>query len=284
MSRTRSRGLQCFRMWRGTRLLVVFGIAIWMVCSGQSLPTETIFPSDARDSRAVDAELLQAVCPGDVVIGKEIKCRGVCPKFTGFGGEDMEWQLARVTRGHFLSPTTDDAVLWMSGCEPHGANWGGTILLTRRSEKWTIVWYKAGVPTAQCHKVQLADRREILVCLGSYGGQGTVITALYVEDMLAPVGTLMTGTGRGHFFEAVDDVYGCVPKMARANIEKVTFSRDAEGRSVVSATGQTGSRTIGADEAIECGKNPMAFAPPTKPYRADFVFDGREDKPVRAGR
>ena len=41
-----------------------------------------------------------------------------------------------------------------------------------------MLWYKAGVETTQCHKVKLLDQREILVCLGTEGGQGIVSTEL----------------------------------------------------------------------------------------------------------
>jgi hypothetical protein len=104
---------------------------------------KTIFPSDSEDPRqAGGAERLEAVCPGRVASGKELRCRIVCPKFTGFAGDDLGWSLARVTRGHFLSPTSEDAALSMEGCESHSLNFGGTILLTRGAQRWTMLWYK----------------------------------------------------------------------------------------------------------------------------------------------
>lgn len=272
--------------------LVAVGVSICAMCNGQSLPTETVFPSDSQDSKlARGAELLEAVCPGNVVVGNAITCHGACPDFTVFRDEQMQWWVDRVTLGHFVSATSEDAALSTAGCEPHStATWGGTILLTRRSGRWTMLWYKGGVDTDRCHKAQLSDSREILVCIGSYGGQGNVKTLLFVEDMLAPVATLMTG--EGHFFEAIDDVIGCgwnasdeskPDPVTRTNIEKIEFVRDSQGRSVVSVSGQTGERRMTADEAKKCWEstNPMAFAPPTKPYHLDFVFDGKDYKPAQ---
>ena len=90
----------------------------------------------------------------------------------------MDWSLDRITRGHFLSPTSSDAVVFTQGCEPHALNFGGSIVLTRGSDRWEKSWYKAGVETSNCHKVQLTGGREILVCMGDYGGQGNVWTDL----------------------------------------------------------------------------------------------------------
>ena len=157
--------------------------------------------------------MLEAVCPSDVAVGKIIECRKGCPDFTGFGrsGDRFPWSLVAITRGHFLSPTSEDAVLWMGGCEPDDENFGGTVLLTKRSHRWSMLWYKTGVETAQCHKVRLRGGREILVCIGSAGGQGTTATSLYSEDLLSPKPALMASEGDddGTFLTAFDSTQSC---------------------------------------------------------------------------
>jgi hypothetical protein len=187
---------------RGLLLLLVAAMA-W------AQPPRTIFPSDSKDPKqSGGAALLEAVCPGRVVLGEEVGCRGPCPDVAAFGGEDLGRSLSAVTRGHFLSPQSDDAVLSMSGCEPHSENFGGTVLLTRRSQKWTVLWYKAGVDTSECHKVKLKNDREILVCLGDLGAQGTVETQLYVEDLRAPKPAGMAGND-SVFFSLADNTSTC---------------------------------------------------------------------------
>ena len=127
---------------------LLFACGLLLAVAATLLRAETrepVFPSDSQDVKQVGGpELLEAVCPGRVGVGKEVVCRGACPAFTGFAGEDLSWSLARVTRGHFLAPASDDVVLAMSGCEPHSENYGGTILLTQRSRHWSMVWYKVG--------------------------------------------------------------------------------------------------------------------------------------------
>jgi hypothetical protein len=67
--------------------------------------------------------------------------------------------LRRVTRGHFASPTTDDALLWTDGC----FNQGMTYLVSRRSGKWVLV-SEHTENTSRCHKVRLDGGHDALVC------------------------------------------------------------------------------------------------------------------------
>lgn len=284
-------------MWRATRLFLTLGIAICGVCKGQTLPTTTIFPSDAQDPKVSGgAELLETVCPGDVFVGKSITCRGVCPNDTSFQGERS---LEAVTRGHFLSTTSDDAVLSMLGCEPHSEKFGGTILLTRNAGRWKMLWYKAGVETSECHKVSLPTGREILVCMGRYGAQGNESTELYVEDLLSPIGSLMAGTGG--FFQVLDTTLTCgwneddqskPYPLKRGYIERVSFGSDAAGRATVSVTSQTGTRKMSPDDVQACQveTNPLnphphfSIAPRTSTSHMDFVFNGHDFVPLRPAR
>jgi hypothetical protein len=253
----------------------------------------TIFPSDGKPPTAADgAALLQAVCPGQVEVGEKIGCGKACPDFTAFGkfGDGLPWRLARVTRGHFLSPTSDDAVLSVEGCEPHSENFGGTILLTHDSRGWVMEWYKAGVETSQCHKVRLQNDREILVCLGEYGGQGHVEIDLYVEDLLNPTGNLMAG--EWHFFEMTDTMGTCGADpeddaetfpVTRAFIEKVEFTAGTPAG--IAVTASYGARPTTPDAAQACLHSRgglAAFAPPVKSYHLDFVFDGYDYRPTPA--
>ena len=265
---------------RGLLLFLVAAVA-W------AQPQKTIFPSDSKDPKQSDgAALLEAVCPGRVVVGKGVQCQMKCPEFTGLS-EFSGWTLLAVTRGHFLSPESDDAALAMTGCEPHSENWGGTILLTHRAQEWMMLWYKAGVETSQCHKVKLEDNREILVCLGSDGGQGLLWTQLYVEDLQAPRPALMAG--ENGFFGIFDSTETCgwmsddISKpdpLIHAYIERVIF-RDVRGSvAAISATAAYGERKMTRKDVDICThqsrtKVPktLDFLPPTKRHRIDFLFE-----------
>jgi hypothetical protein len=224
-----------------------------------------------------------------------MKCLIACPKFTGFAGDNFEWALERVTRGHFISPTSDDAVVSMSGCEPHAANWGGSIMLTKRSNRWFTLWYKAGVETTQCHKVSLQSGREILVCMGTYGGQGATWTALYVEDLLKPTPVLMSGDNR-EFFSVFNNTVTCgwnfeneskPDPLTRAYVERVEFKTgDEAGPSSLSVTARFGKRTMKPEDVKACmdeknrkgPSSPSRVLPGTRRYHIDFIFDGHNCK------
>ena len=271
-------------------LIFLLTALAWAQPAGAPKP---VFPDDTQDPKqAGGAELLEAVCPGHVVVGKYIECKIVCPVDIAFKNES-EWTLGAVTRGHFLSPTSDDAVLSMEGCEPHSYNFGGTILLTRKAGKWTKLWYKGGVPTETCHRGKLQSGREILVCLGESGGQGFESTDLYIEDLLSPKGALMADDG-AKFFSIDDTIATCgydfenkskpFP-IKHAFVERVDFQNAGDGTLLgLSAFAHQGERTLTVVQVQECidegspvkPHRGLSFNPPTKPYRVDFKFDGKQ--------
>jgi hypothetical protein len=255
---------------------------------------QTVFPSDGEDpKKAGGADLLQAVCPGQVRVGKEITCS--CPKFTAFPGKDPDWSLASMPRGHFLSSTSEDVALSMMGCEAHSENFGGTVLLTHRANRWVMLWYKAGVETANCHKVLLADGREILVCLGEYGAQGGNWTALYKEDLLASRPVMMAD-GESEFFHVYDDTAACGDSdddstpgpLTRSFIESVAFhSNGAKSVPSVSVIAHLGTRSMTPEDAKACTEQlrrhcesawAARFIPHPKRYSLEFFYDGHDFK------
>jgi hypothetical protein len=264
-------------------LILVLAAAAW------AQPHKTIFPSDSKDPKqSGGAEMLEAVCPGRVIVDKEIGCRGVCPEFTGFHGEDLGWAMTAVTRGHFVAAESDDVVLATSGCEDHSNNFGGTILVTRRSQTWRLLWYKAGVDTSQCHKLSLGDGREILVCLGGWGGQGLVETGLWVEDLRAAT-PMIAGGDKSPFFEVWDNAGTCGENpeddsksepLQYAYIVRIEFknNRVVPG---ISITAHFGKREMTLQDVDACidAQNPnkprkgLSFLPPTKGEQIDFVFE-----------
>jgi hypothetical protein len=243
---------------------------------------KTIFPTDTRPlAQLEDQEIIQTICPGHTEKSGKVDCGKNCPSNSGLDGGQhiMDWTLLRITRGHFLGATSEDAVVSTIGCEPHGSNYGGSLLVTRRAEKWRMIWYKPGADTAHCHKVQLKSSREILVCLGEINLQDNISTQLYVEDLLHPQGSLMAT--ESHIFEVFDNTLPCAyydetHTLKHAVIEKVDFADQA--MSVTFSLGQR-QMTPGATDA--CTAQPprrSSFMPTMHQYRMDFVFDGQNYK------
>jgi hypothetical protein len=244
-------------------------------------PQKAIFPTDTRPfTQSEDHDLIQTVCPGHTEKSGKVECGKNCPSSTGLdGGEHIfDWTLVRVTLGHFLSPTSEDAVVSTDGCEPHASNWGGSVLLTRRAEKWRMIWYTPGLQTSRCHKVQLKGSREILVCLGESGGQRNIWAQIYAEDIARPQPALM-GTDSPGIFEVLDDTAFCATNkpytLKHAVIEKVEFTDVA-----MSVVFSQGARPTTPADAEACKASRPKLLPPMHRYRMDFLFDGHNYKPT----
>lgn len=253
-------------------------------------PNEQAFPSDSQDPQAVNGTgLLGAVCPGKIATGKELGCAH-CPPDSGFGSMDLPWSLESVTFGHFLSPASEDAVLWMTGCEPHSRNFGGAVLLTRKSGRWSMLRYAAGLQIGRCHRLPLNDGREILVCIGTFGGQGNNLTNIYVEDLLSPRPALMAAHGDEDniVFSAFDNTWTCGlddhGRVTRTTIDKVEFRTSKTGAPLLSITASSGGGRAKPEGRLPCvpGRDPAR--PPTKTARADFEFDGKKFNEVPQAR
>jgi hypothetical protein len=231
----------------------------------------------------------------------KVTCPVPCPAFTGLSGESFEWSLESITRGHFLARGSEDAVVSAAGCEPQSLNSGGTFLLTRGSNAWTILWYKSGVDTSRCHKVTLPAGREILACLGETGLPGEPVTSLYMEDPLHPAPVLRAGDG-SEFFSARDNTATCgwnnddenkPYPLTYSRVEKIEFgSGGGRGQSVLSVTATFGEKSMTREDAQWCidEGNPAkphrgsGFLPEAKRYRIDFLFDGKAYRVAPSGK
>ena len=191
--------------------------------------TKPIFKIDgvsARDGNA--AELLETFCPGQVEVAQEVKCRQALTETPGF---DCPPTATTVTRGHFLSPKSDDVLLALHACEPHSAHFGSTALLTRKGGTWKLLWRKPGLITDHCHRIPLRSRRQILVCELVEGAPGITWRALYVVDLPRELDVSRDYYDDHAIFSAAEslpcggpaDVVG--EPMTRAFIERVEFHR-----------------------------------------------------------
>ena len=137
----------------------------------------------ARDSRAPTAkeaaELLAVVCPG---ASQGNACKP-CPAFTSFKGEDDALTLSAVTYGRFSDAKATDAILNLSGCEPHVNNFGGSVRLRWQGlTNWKFLEYSPGDRANDCLKFPLRDGREALVCSSYYANMGVEIEGLGMTD------------------------------------------------------------------------------------------------------
>lgn len=228
--------------------------------------TDTIIPNSA------DTELIAAACPGTLA-GKEVMCSKSCKTFPG-GGSDWAggWKITGVLRGHFLAADSEDAVLAEEGCLPHAAFFGGSFLVTKRSDAWVQVRFLEGLITNQCHKIAASDGRDVLICQHSYGGQGYVFRDLqFVDFKSAPAAQDRI------IFRAANTVATCGwsatdgPPFPVENAYVVRIEFTPASMSVYA---RYGSAMLNRQQVDDCNRQHWPIVP-TKPYRLDFLFDGQ---------
>jgi hypothetical protein len=107
-------------------------LALSCACFGQEYwETQKWIPSDpARLSPTETLSLLKQVCSDHAY---EAGCE-VCPE--GTAGDAGAWELRAIFLGHFLSPSSQDALVGGFGCESHADGVGGSFLFTRRGFSW----------------------------------------------------------------------------------------------------------------------------------------------------
>jgi hypothetical protein len=130
------------------------------------------------------------------------------------------------------------------------------MLFTRKSNRWVMLWYKSGVETSHCRKLVLPVSREILVCAGRYGGQGTEWTELWVEDLRRPVPNMMAKVD-GFFLPQNDGSYPCHGR---------TPCPSTKAKILITVTAVFGRKTLRPEEK-------PTTPPPTKTYRIQFYYD-----------
>jgi hypothetical protein len=249
-----------------------------------------VFSLAASDLRTIDVRpLLEAACTGKVFLhagkdGVEMGC-STCPPGSGLyiHRDILSLTLKAVTFGHFTSATAEDALLSVSGCEPHSLYFGGSYLLTKNDGHWRRAGYFSRIITEQCHKITTEDGREILVCTHYMGAQGYVERFLYAVDFQIPreprVTTLLTAENGIRACGQAGEK-GNLP-VAQSIIESVRFREDngdgVLGVSIVAHTGKVRRsdaeyRACVAWSMGKAWKNPPPVRTPA--YQIDYLLHG----------
>lgn len=251
------------------------GLLLVLFATAALAQRKPIFKFDGVSPREGGAaELLEVFCPGQVEAGEEVKCRELLDD-----SFDCPPTATMVTRGHFQSPKSDDVLLALHACEPHSAHFGSTTLLTRDGGAWRRLWRKPGLITDHCHRMPLRDGRQILVCELGESAPGVTWAELHVVDVLRELDVPRDYDDDHAIFSAEESILCGGPAdvvgepITREYIERVEFhprpSGDGENMTVFAQHGKT---AMTAEMIAACS------GPLTKPYRIDFLFDGRAYK------
>jgi hypothetical protein len=256
-------------------------LALAFACFAQWEPEKWI-PSDAaRLSPSATKGLLVQICPGH---SNESGC-DVCPKDTGGGRE--KWEIKAVFSGHFVSPSSEDALISGSGCASHADDFGGSFLLTKQGLSWHKVRYVAGLIAFDCHKLTGSDARDRLICGQADSWQGDEYSSVCIHDPgvdLIKTDTLVAQFARGYaldnrgdcFFGVEDTTGGVGKSFQREFIQRVEFaglpSKHQTRIVVFTRLGRASvPEEVGRKAASDAGPNLNIG---TLPRRYEFVFDG----------
>ncbi len=264
---------------RGLKLGVLFVAALG--CRGQ-WDAGKLIRSDAAPLPAAEVHgFLEMICPGQT---SDSGCR-VCPKDTAFAppASTQTWDLKAIIPGHFLSLTSDDAVVSGLGCEPHAAGMSGSYLFTRDGPAWRKVRYEAGVNAFDCKKMTGLDSRDRLVCAGSDMHQGFGDEFLCLLDP----GNDTSRFDIFFFFDVGDSLRGCVRLLdgtvLSGAIEQVEFAPLQEQRQVrIVVTARLGRAVVPNDifrKTCAPGLS-KGLRLATALRRYEFVFDGQDIVPA----
>lgn len=274
------------RIVRGLKLGVLFVAALG--CRGQG-DAGKLIRSDAAQLPAAEVHgFLEMICPGQT---SDSGCK-VCPKDTAFTppASTQTWDLKAIIPGHFLSLTSDDAVVSGGGCEPHANGMSGSYLFTRDGSAWRKVRYEAGVKAFDCKKMTGLDSRDRLVCAAADMHQGFGDEFLYLLDPGRDPGTMdpQNDISRGDiFFDVGDSLHSCVRlpdgTVLSGAIERVEFVPLEEQRQVrIVVTARLGRAVVPNDifrKACAPGVS-TGLRLVTVLRRYGFVFDGQDIVPA----
>lgn len=262
--------------------LCVFLVVAWG-CRGQ-WETKTSIPSDAAHLPATEVQsFLQKICPGET---KGAGC-AVCP--AEMPPSAQTWDLKAIVLGHFLSFSSEDALVSAFGCESHANGMSGSYLFTRDGSSWRKVRYEAGVNASDCKKLTGLDGRDRLVCAADDMHQGFADEFLYLLDPGRDPSTIdpMNDTSRGDiFFDVNDSLRSCVKlqdgTVLSGAMERVEFVLLEEARQVrIVVTARLGRAIVPNDvfrKACAAGLS-SGLRIATVVRRYEFVFDGQEIVP-----
>jgi hypothetical protein len=256
---------------------------------GQVDAEKWIRPDAARLSPIEQRHLLDKICPGHAA---DAGCNA-CPADTTFGsliGGSQTWDVMAITLGHFLTPSSQDALVSGRGCEPQVAGTTDSFLLTKEGQSWRRIRNTSGMNAWDCKKLVASDGRERLVCGARYQIHGHAASYIFLLDPGVDVAETQSSqdfrVGGGICSFAVEDTTeesGPNTTVESGAIERVDFTNLALPHQVrITVSARLGKATIPHEiaEKISQGSGPeLQIATVLRRY--EFLFDGEKIRPAR---
>ncbi len=232
----------------------------------------------------LESGIVRAICGEDNIaeISPETDGIGacqVCPSFTsdgesGYNSEGANAILTAISNGSFTDSDRVEAVVDLSGCDPHVGNFGGSVLLRQSGSRWRVVNYENGYRSQDCLTVETASDRDLLVCRASYTGMG------YINEWLDVRQHSNTDIESTQLLGVESNIHAC--RSPFFDVRIVDFELQDENEdgwkdvvATVSSAVET-NPTPGAE--TNCDLEPNLSEPTLD--RLTFLFDGRSFQPT----
>jgi hypothetical protein len=170
-----------------------------VVVTASAAPVAAPAPVQEPIDPAADATKLAVVrslCDAAIKHDKDavlVGCRS-CPPFEGEERDGIVaidpasfWPLESLVRGSFSRPGADEVAAIFEGCEPHAANYGGTLFAAKTATGYKAMTYASGLHPERCEPYRRKDGRDLLVCSWSDAHQSTAFTQVLAYDLTRAV-------------------------------------------------------------------------------------------------
>jgi len=223
--------------------------------------------------RATLTAMFRAACQGAIVNGR-------CDANPIDGGKGS-WTIDAVRFGHFLSATSEDAIVTTSGFAPRDWFPVGSLLLSKRGDRWEALGvYKVHLDIRACVALQASGNRDALLCqTKSRSVNVDYSTVAFVEADRDDLEVR-------EFFIAADSTQRCEPGELPPTIQKAAIDNIALNGVRLSISAHLGALpyTPALQQACRDATAKKAGAgfpdPPTRPYVIEYVFDGSQFMPT----
>ena len=178
-----------------------------------------------------------------------------------------------VVYGSFTKSGTHEAVIDLEGCQPHAGNWGGSALIRKNNQQWSLVEYKAALRSEKCLKFKGSNDRHQLICEGSHLGQGYLNTWL---DLVTFNSNKMVTSS---LLTVLSNGGSCRPPYYEVEIMDFLaqdVNKDGKNDLTIKISEARETKNINRSEDNKC----EARLPKPKFYQLTFLFNGQSFRPV----
>ena len=214
--------------------------------------------------------IMQGICGKNNIDKNNPTVCKTCPSFTGssYGG----MVLTSVVYGSFTKSGNNEALVYLEGCQGRAQNDGGSALIRKNSQQWSLVEYKAALRSQRCLKFKGSNARHQLVCKNSYVGQGHLHTWL---DLVAfDSSKILIST----ILKVYSNTGTCKPPYYEARIRDFLtqdVNKDGKNDLIIKISEAIESKNIKRSQENLC--KPI---PKPKFYQLTFLFNGQSFRPV----